>query len=279
MIVSFQILLLYVVSNGTQLSPYYINNSNLHITIRSQDNSLTLNYNYCLDADSAWTDSTNTWLWDDRWEYYNCYAFAIQRFDPLPWYYDCLASSNAVETYHPGQFQGYQYGFRVETEMPIQQCAELVKNDLIAFGCTNVSTHRLGPFGFLPTLGANEQLIALRYGYQTDGDDILDYDYHFMRYDAESNAWYHKPGKTAPLRYKYGLSESVNWYSEGITYEQLFQSDYVYSGEIWLVKYTHPIISISPGAVSSETQIFVSNQNDVVAFFDIEEAGTFSLDF
>ena len=63
------------------------------------------------------------------------------------------------------------------------------KENLEKMGYTNIFS--------TPSIQAitdDQELICIR---------MCEVDYHFMRYDIETNAWYHKPGLTAVLKYNY----------------------------------------------------------------------------
>ena len=81
--------------------------------------------------------------------------------------------------------------------MSEDELAIYVKEDLENIGMTNVIIQDSIP----ELIYDNQELICLR---------VKDEDYHFMRYDKKTNAWYHKPGNSAILRYKYIPSNGLH---------------------------------------------------------------------
>ena len=63
--------------------------------------------------------------------------------------------------------------------------------------------------------------------------------YHFMRYDQETDAWYHKPGTTAILKYKYTPTNDRIWLNEGVNSNGTVTGDLSvnYSSEIYYISY------------------------------------------
>lgn len=112
--------------------------------------------------------------------------------------------------------------------------AMLVVNDLEALGYENVE------IADIYDTSAHKQVICVR----KDDDGYFDWgylstikDYHFMRQDI-NGSWYHKPGRTNPLKYKYSPSDSVPWICEfydGNVYG--CDSRISYDSLIWYVVY------------------------------------------
>lgn len=65
------------------------------------------------------------------------------------------------------------------------------------------------------------------------------YDYHFMT--MRTSDWFHKPGRTAILKYKYQPSKNLNWSNESavMSYSQLIYSapTCYYTSDIYYVVY------------------------------------------
>lgn len=89
-------------------------------------------------------------------------------------------------------------------------------------------------------------------------------DYHFMKYDKLSQAWYHKPGGTAPLKYLHH-PEDIIWVSEyssnGVCYnadDQLAMgySLTTYTSEVYYIVYgEHPFTTNTAGLPSNQIAI------------------------
>lgn len=145
----------------------------------------TLQDNLVQNANGEWVSSGGKW--NSRWLNYNCYAFAIERFE--------YPSKYATDwQYQPGQLSQSQVNISNKSPNFI---ANVVKTDLVAVGY-NESSILISPT--IPTVNNNQQLICVR---TILTDSVFSWDYHFMRYDLKTNAWYHKPGTSAVLKYKY----------------------------------------------------------------------------
>ncbi len=150
--------------------------------------------------DSLVQNESGNWVssdgkWNSRWANYNCYAFAIERFETPNTY-------STDKQYQPGDMCQSQSNIDYQSANFI---ANIVKQDLVAIGYSEssilISTT-------LPTISNNQELICVR----TAIPSLFNgWDYHFMRYDSKTNAWYHKPGPTAVLKYKYTPSNNRNW--------------------------------------------------------------------
>ena len=95
--------------------------------------------------------------------------------------------------------------------------ALLVTYDLAELNYTNITYQRS-----LPSAEPGYRIIALRKG--TD-------DFHFM-YMYSAGVWYHKPGLSSPLRYKYASLSEGKWISEGLIREQYKSSNCEYNSDI-----------------------------------------------
>ncbi len=227
--------------------------------------------NYFMDANGNWTDSSYTWYWDDDWIHYNCYAYAIPRHDLTPEYYPPFYELSEFKTkwYIPGQFvQNCDYDHIATAE----DIAERVCEDFEVLGFTNISCFRLP--SVLPTLGTNEELIAVRVS--APG---LNPDSHFMHYCKNDGYWYHKMDVNSILKYKYHLSESRLWYHEAVSCDGAFTDvNYYYSGEIWLVKYT-PVTVTPTFANASHGLAYCENYADTVVAVDVDSPGRLEVSF
>jgi len=239
-----------------------------HSTKAKRSNELmSLMDNYFMDANGNWTDSSYTWYWDDDWVNYNCYAYAIPRWDLVPEYYepDVQPYGNPTKWYVPGQFaQDFYY----ESLATAQDIAERVCEDFEVLGFTNISCFRLP--SVLPALGDDEELIAVRVGFD---------DSHFMHYCKDDGYWYHKMDVNSILKYKYHLSESRLWYHEAVScYGAFTDFDFYYSGEIWLVKYT-PVTVAPTFANASHGLAYCENYADTVVAVDVDSPGRLEVSF
>lgn len=141
-----------------------------------------------------------------------------------------------------------------------------VVEDLSALGYTNISL-----FLYIPSVNEAEELICIR----CDSEGR----FHFMAYDYETNAWYHKPGNTAVLKYtdNGGIpSEDVVWYSEmshnGIEYSDIF----VYDSEIVFIKYSKLQLNALWNDILFEN-ITVKPQKDVIYEITVDESDLYDI--
>ena len=196
----------------------------------------------------------------------------MQRYDIVPEYYpipDDLPSSY-TRWYIPGEISSYDYP--INRDMTVSEQAEAVVDDFEVLGYTNVSAFHFT--GVLPTLGTDEELIAVR----TTGTSSDDYDFHFMRYNKADGYWYHKPGGGDVLKYKYALSEQLDWSSELPSSAPELNNYTLYSSDIWLIKYTRPVLSVSADDDLYEP-LYIDNIGDKVVALDVEDPGHLVLSF
>lgn len=239
----------------------------------SRSGTLTLQDSYFRKLNGDWTCSAddNDHYWDQKWGSYNCYSYAMQRYDIVPEYYpipDYLPSTY-TRWYIPGEISSYDYPNR---RMTVSEQAEAVVDDFEVLGYTNVSAFHFT--GVLPTLGTDEELIAVR----MTGPLSNDYDFHFMRYNKADGCWYHKPGGGDVLKYGYPLSEQRDWTSELPCSAPELNNYTHYSSDIWLIKYTRPVLSVSADDDLYET-LYIDNIGDKVFAFDVEDPGHLELSF
>ncbi len=156
-----------------------------------------LQENLVQNSSGEWVTSGGAW--DDDYDRYNCYAYAIRRFENLPFY------PTDFDQYQPGSFS-VSPPFDDSTGN-VYAVADIVVDDLEALGYTNVVTSST-----IPSINTNQALICIRTGIFFE--EPLIYDYHLMRYDISTNAWYHKPGSSAILKYKFIPSNERLWHCE-----------------------------------------------------------------
>lgn len=210
-----------------------------------------LQYNKVMDADGNWVTSGG--YFDTKWLYYNCYAYAINRAEQPQFY-----SSAPLMQYQPGNMSG---AGRFGDCATINELAVLVKADLEAMGYSNISLSET-----IPTINSSQRLICVR---MSCGD------YHFMYYDIETNAWYHKPGNTAVLRYNYVPSNSRIWYVESSTPNGESYTDDYYDSDIIFIKYSKNQLNIATDTTARKT---IQAGKDVFYELNFTSAGSYKID-
>ena len=168
-------------------------------------------------------DNTVYGSWSDDYLNYNCYAYAIGCYDRIV---------------NPGTFSNNA----ISMDTSISGIAGSVRTDLQALGYTVLSVSNTMP---AVTVSDHTHLICVRKDVDgvimvEGGMAILLKDYHFMRLGQDGN-WYHKPGQTNPLRYKYTPSNDRIWVVEsydGESYDRV--EGWTYDSEIYFIGYTTP---------------------------------------
>ncbi len=163
------------------------------VPVVASESYTTLQYNTVMDDNYNWVarPASGLGMFTGRWGKYNCYAFAINRPDTTPFY-------STENTYMPGDM-GNTGSFSVGSGTA-WTLANVVYADLVAMGYSNIS---LSPT--IPEIDSSQELICVRIG---------EFDYHFMRYDLETDAWYHKPGNSAVLKFNTTPSSDIPWQAE-----------------------------------------------------------------
>lgn len=232
----------------------------------SRSGTLTLQDSYFRKLNGDWTCSAdaNDHYWDQKWGSYNCYSYAMQRYDIVPEYYQNIVTPFGARWYQPGVISS-EYDPNILLD--VSQWAEAVVDDFEVLGYTNVSAFHFT--GVLPTLGTDEELIAVR------TPEPVPYDYHFMRYNKADGYWYHKPAGGDVLKYKYALSEQLDWTNE---LPLSPEGGATYSSDIYLIKYTRPVLSVSADDDLYES-LYIDNIGDKVVAFDVEDPGHLELSF
>ena len=182
----------------------------------------------------------NEWVnvWDDlscNTGYYNCYAYAINRFGNNKFY-----DINLCDKYQPGDIYT-----DVESYANLNNLADIrdsVILDLQAMGYSNISVYYdysdiFSEDGTSAIDFSTHELICFRMGAEIDNESKLDY--HFMRYDPYTNAWYHKPTFTAILKYEGVPSNDRIWTNERVEENGNVESvDVECFGDIWYISYS-----------------------------------------
>lgn len=176
-------------------------------------------------------DNTVHGSWLPEYDGFNCYAYAID-------YYEYGRETT------PGIFDWIKHdgnpkeNFRYNWLANAYTVAGWVVDDLVALGYTVTN--------FSDTLPATDvadhtHLICVRT--DLDGELLYGYrDFHFMKF-GKDGYWYHKPGRTNPLRYKYTPSNDRIWVAEsynGATNTYSRTEEFTYDSEIWFIEYTTP---------------------------------------
>ena len=200
---------------------------------RSYDNSDRISQlvdNY-VQKDDIWVSSNGDW--NPKWLNYNCYAYAINRIEQPKFY----GNSNLI-AYNPGELSGNE---TLDLSNGISTLLDYVEKDLLAIGYSNINIGNYIP----NSIGINTELICVRLS--LDG-----YDYHFMRFDTKTNAWYHKPGNTAVLKYKYTPTNGRTWSDEISTPSgEFFPQEKSYTGDIYFISYDINSINLNSNAYSN----------------------------
>jgi hypothetical protein len=212
------------------------NSSALHSRFYLQDS-------WVLNNLGVWSNSSGGY-WEAVWTTYNCYSYAIGRTDS--WY-------NPGKFAHPGNNA-------VVSNMPVEDVAQLVKEDLEFLGYGNVYSTDTAPDP--ASLEPHQKLICVRIGHFTSGmGDYNDFkDYHFMKYNKEDGYWYHKPGSSAPLKYKYHPAYD-SWTGENSFNGIESEGQVIYDGDIWYIVYG---IKTAKPTASPPGGIYAADQNVIL---------------
>ncbi len=197
-----------------------------------------LENNYVKDSAGNWV--TFGGAWDDRFSGYNCYGYSIDRCEQN------LVTGNYSSKYQIGYFSGLNYS----SNLNVDSTAQIVKSDLESIGFTNVV---LSSSKF--NLSSSEEMICLR------KDNNVPYDYHFMRY--KDGSWYHKPGGSAILKYKYDVSNSVPWTCELSLQNSIIKyTNTIYDSNIIYIKFDSKAFEVN--ASSSKTLHINQNKDNMI---------------
>lgn len=123
--------------------------------------------------DPAYADTyATTWR-----QHHNCYAFALGRIN--------LSYNKTTDADKFCEIGGY-CGNIISADATTTERLNRIKQDLAYIKCTNVNVGTTMP----SSLASDTTLICYREGTSHRND----FDYHFMRYDAQTGKWHHKPG-------------------------------------------------------------------------------------
>ncbi len=211
----------------------------------------TLQYSKVMDSNGNWVVSGG--YHNEKWSHYNCYAYSINRAEQ-PQYY---SSGNYIQ-YQPGNMSGA--GTFVNCTS-IGELASIVCADLTSMGYSNISTSST-----IPVIDSSQELICVRM--------LKDRDYHFMRYDLATDAWYHKPGYTAVLKYNYTPSNGNIWNNECSRYGQVVPASIEYTSNIVFIKYSKNLINVGQHSTSRE---YIEPGKDVFCELNFGTAGHYDI--
>ena len=235
------------------------------LIVEASESAYTLQDSKVLDDNGDWVKTGRTY--NSHFQNYNCYAYAIGRVESK------FYNINAGLQYQPGDiFTNIEcYDAYLSDNIDLFRCT--VIKDLNAMGYTNIEVS----YNVMPTISENKELICLRMGYkyiiQENEKIFLGNDYHFMRYDYYTQAWYHKPGTSAILKYVNedgilqdgSLATNVPWSGEGV-YEDGNARDregnlIEYTGDIVYITYDKHQIIVPDNGTASES-ITIQGGND-----------------
>ena len=217
----------------------YINSPNFSRVVSRT--TYSLQHNKVMDENGNWVTSGG--YFNPKWLNYNCYAYSINRAEQ-PSYY----MQGYTFQYQPGDMCGEG---RFADTTTIDELALIVKNDLTAMGYANISLSTT-----IPTIDSSQELICVR--------RCSNYDYHFMRYDIETDSWYHKPGQTAVLKYNYIPSNGIVWYSEYSDMSGEHAPTFYYDSSIIFITYSKNQINVMSSGTST---LYINPRKDL--FYEI----------
>ena len=189
--------------------------------------SYSLLHNKVMDENGHWVTSGG--YYNEKWRHYNCYAYSINRAEQPGFYI-------TGKQYQPGDMSGVGTFNSCDT---INELAEIVRADIEAMGYSSILVSPT-----IPSVNSSQQLICVR--------RLSNYDYHFMRYDIDTNSWYHKPGETSVLKYNYVPSNNLLWYSEYSDDKGEHPSTFAYDSDIVFIRYDKNQINVNAYATSRE---------------------------
>lgn len=231
-----------------------------------------LQYNYVMN-NGEWSDHGGDYY--QSYKTYNCYAYAIGRYD-FDRYFGFNIVSGNPERYNPGDIAVKKGVTPIDRLLASDRLAADVQNiinDLNALHYYDVATDTEIPN--VEELSSNEYLICIR-------DNS--HGFHLMRYDKETNCWYHKPGDSAILKYKYVPDRFEDWYGEysqnGKCYLDPYSDAYYYSGPITFISFKKPTLYLSSNDnISTKSFELLRDNDDYVLTLDVQTAGEYKLSF
>lgn len=178
---------------------------------------------YTVSSTNILQDNTVVGNWSASYTQYRCYSYVMG--------YTYYVQPGEIEWRNNGLDPNkYVYNYSAANVVLI---ANRVEDDLVSLGYTVITNSNSMPDTIV---SEHTHLICVRKG---TGEFT---DYHFMKL-SEDGYWYHKPGQTNPLRYKYTPSNDRPWVVEGydgVNGVYVRYEDYVYDSEIYYIEYTTP---------------------------------------
>ena len=234
----------------------------------------SLQYNTVMNNNYEWVNNYSGINLDSM--NYNCYAYAINRVEPEP-YYSLFNDRNwgTWSQYQPGNMTENE--FPLTADMSVYDVAEFIKDDLIALGydSNSISISDLTPNTSI--LLPEQELICLRMGANISEDYPFPFDYHCMKYDAKTNAWYHKPGGYAILKYNYTpLQNNHTWIGEVQDNYGTYINNFQYDSEIVYITFSKLQLDTSYGIV--EKEVALKSDRDIIYEVLVPETGEYTFE-
>ena len=184
----------------------YYGVSDLTIESSSTSSSYQLLHSYVRNSSGNWVSSGGAW--NNLYLNYNCYSYALG------------ITSYFIDPGFSLELDGFIQDYTIE------ELARFIREDLYFYGYTNVEIM----YYYTRYPNANETMICIRKGSM---------DYHVMKFNLSDYLWYHKPGNTAPLKYKYTVSDGNIWTNEYSKYGVEYSGMLTYNSDIIYIRYTH----------------------------------------
>ena len=170
-------------------------------------------------------ENTSTYLWNENYGNYNCYAYAIG----LTEYYEPGWIKNGITANSPN-------AEAVVNRTPMDLLT-LVCEDLYELNYTNISYSTDPPDDSYITT-PHKRVILMRTTNNFGGS------YHFMVFEntagTANDYYHHKPGKSIPLRRNAGISITNPWVEEGCVNNVCSSTGLTYASQIIYIKFTIP---------------------------------------
>lgn len=222
-------------------------------SMKSVNDNLVLQHSLVY-SNGIWTNTGGDWY--ENYNNYNCYAYAINRISKL---------------YNPGYYVGNLHPWKDIWTVTVDEIAEIVEDDLYELGYSNISILDSIPLNITPEMN----LICLRKGYT---------DYHFMKYDYFSKAWYHKPSQNAILKYNEDLIETNIWDNEAscrgkiIERSQHDASIHIYDSDIKFIVYYDNTVNLNCRSELFQESVHLKGNASLVKKVNIECNKNYSID-
>lgn len=167
-------------------------------------------------------DNTLHGDWKNEYANYRCYSYILG--------IDYYVQPGEIDWEDSGSTGDFEYNYSGASVLRI---AQLTSADLVSLGYTVTYFDTTIPN---TQVSSHTHLICTRKGTGTFTD------YHFMKL-GHDGYWYHKPGRTNPLKYIHVPTIDNAWVVEGydgITGKYSRYEEYQYDSEIYFIEYTTP---------------------------------------